>query len=177
MKRSGGVTASAVIAIIGSALSILLGCIMILGAATVSFSPPPSSIQPNPPVSPVTILLVESIFLIGFGVLGIVSSVALLRLRNWARTSFIVFGGLLCLISAVGAIVMVAAMFLVPEITNENIPPRFVRDSQSGRGYRNLAVACQSSFPGGCNVRIWPYQSHLLLCRAGLFRQDARTQP
>jgi len=84
MKRSGGITASAVLAIIGSVFTILLGGFAILGALLMRTMPnlPTTPAQPVPPVA---FLLAESILFLGFGVWGIASAVGLLRLKNWAR--------------------------------------------------------------------------------------------
>src|SRR3970040_2318066 len=110
MKRSGGITASAVIAIIGSVFTILLGGSPILGALLMRTMPnlPTTPAQPVPPVA---FLLAESILFLGFGVWGIASAVGLLRLENRARVPFLVFAGLLCLVSAFGALFML--LFLV----------------------------------------------------------------
>ena len=126
MKRSGGITASAVLAIIGSVFTILLGGFAILGALLMRTMPnlPTTAAQPVPPVA---FLLAESILFLGFGVWGIASAVGLLRLKNWARVSFLVFAGLLCLVSAFGALFML--LFLVvglPMPPQQNVPPGFM---------------------------------------------------
>ena len=123
MKRSGGVTASAVLAIIGSVFTILIGGFAILGALLMRTMPnlPTTPAQPVPPVA---FLLAESVLFLSFGVWGLASAVGLLRLKNWARVSFLVFAGLLCLVSAFGALFML--LFLVvglPLPPQQNVPP------------------------------------------------------
>ncbi len=124
MKRSGGVTASAVIAIIGSVFTILLGGFAILGALLMRTMPnlPTTPAQPVPPVA---FLLAESVLFLGFGVWGIASAVGLLRLKNWARICFLEYAGLLCVFSAVGALVLLVAMLVIPQIAppQPNVPP------------------------------------------------------
>lgn len=131
MKRSGGVTASAVIAIIGSVLSILAGGLAIVAAVMMRFTPnlPTPEGQPALPIAPAAMLLVESILFIGLGALGIASAVGLLRLKNWARICFIVFGGLLCFVSVMGAIGFFVAMLVMPQTIppEQNVSPGLIK--------------------------------------------------
>src|SRR5262245_21933133 len=100
MKRAGGVTASGVISIVGSLLTILLGIGLILMTVTIRSNPLPSGAAP--PVDVTKILVIESIALLGLGVFGIVCGISLLMLKNWARISFLVFSGLLGSFSVMG---------------------------------------------------------------------------
>jgi hypothetical protein len=63
----------------------------------------------------------------GFGVWGIVSAIGLLRLRNWARICFAVFGGILAVSSLFGAFGVVMS-FLGPSRTElpPNVSPAFI---------------------------------------------------
>ena len=120
MKRSAGINASAVIGIIGSIVSILLGGLMVIAAVRTRFTPLPSALdQPVPLAAPALMLAIISIVYFGFGAWGIVSAVGLLRLKNWARICFAVFGGILALFSLFGAFGMLMTMFVLPP----NIPP------------------------------------------------------
>jgi len=128
MKRSGGVTASAVIAIIGSVFTILLGGFAILGALLMRTMPnlPTTPAQPVPPVA---FLLAESILFLGFGIWGIASAVGLLRLKNWARVSLLVFAGLLCFFSVCCVLVfllLLVAPLSLPMPPQQNVPPGFM---------------------------------------------------
>src|SRR5689334_7707901 len=95
--RFAGITASAVLAFAGSALAIVLGGINILTAVTVAVRPPLPAVanQPVPPVKPEVMLGMMAAFYLGFAIWGIVSGVGLLRLKNWARICFAIFGGIL----------------------------------------------------------------------------------
>ncbi|MCI0628028.1 MAG: hypothetical protein L0387_41310 [Acidobacteria bacterium] len=129
MKRSSGITASAVIAILGSVFTILLGGFAVLSAmvmrAMPNLSTPPG--QPAPPVPVGAILIAESIFFLGFGAWGIASAVGLLRLKDWARVCFLVYAGLLTVFSIFGALFML--LFLVvglPMPPQQHLPPGFM---------------------------------------------------
>jgi len=120
MNRSAGVTASAVIGIIGSLISLLFGGLIVLSAVMTRVHPLP--VAPGAPVSPIDpalMLAVMSVFYFGFGVWGIVSAIGLLRLRKWARICFVVFGAILAFFSVCGAFGMVIAMFITPR----TLPP------------------------------------------------------
>src|SRR5262245_36176240 len=93
MNRSGGITASAVIAIIGSALSILFGAFVVVIGMAMRTRPIP--VAAGPPVAIGAVLIVEAVLFFGFGAWGIMSAVGLLRLRNWARISILIYAGLL----------------------------------------------------------------------------------
>jgi hypothetical protein len=45
-------------------------------------------------------------FYAGFGVWGLVSAIGILRLRNWARICFAIFGGILAVFSLFGGLGM-----------------------------------------------------------------------
>lgn len=120
MKRSGGITFSAVIAIIGSVVSVLLGGLTVVTSIALRDTPiptPPSG-YPASPIAPAVTLLITSIFYLGFGVWGIVSAIGLFRLRNWARICFAVFGGLLGVFSLFGAV----ALFVLSRFPPPGIP-------------------------------------------------------
>jgi len=124
VRRSGGITASAVIAIIGSVLCLLFGGFFILVAILVRTMPNlPAS--PGRPVSPVVALAIQSVLYLGFGVWGLVSAVYLLKLKNWARICFQVFAGLLCASSAMLAMMILALRLLLPQMAppQANVPP------------------------------------------------------
>jgi hypothetical protein len=121
MQRSIGITISAVIAFIGSAFSILLGLLTVLPLIAVRNAQIPTS-PSGQPVSPIPFVVMTAfllVFYIGFGAWGIVSAIGLLRLRNWARICFAIFGGILCLVSVFGAFGSLMAMQFVPR----TLPP------------------------------------------------------
>ena len=83
MSRSVGVTASAIVAFLGSSIAALL-------AAFMAASPFIAMLQPQPPNS-AQIAMVSAAMFATLAVLGIWTSVGLFRLRSWARTSILVF--------------------------------------------------------------------------------------
>jgi hypothetical protein len=109
MQRPAGVTASAVVAFLGSAVFLLLGGIMI---ATV-----------REPTGGALAAVVGAAF-IGFAALGIWTGVSLLRLRPWARVSILVFGGFLAVISALSAIT--AALVPLVAAQHQGMRPLYV---------------------------------------------------
>lgn len=97
LHRSAGVTVIAVLALLGSSLTLLLGFGMI---ALAFISPAMSTSQFA--LSPVALkLLFFSISLVYIvpAIWGIFTSIGLFRLRNWARISIIVFSVILILMS------------------------------------------------------------------------------
>lgn len=106
MRRSAGVTAIAVVSLLGSVLVMCLG----VSSAAAVFLVPRSTSSPSSPVPPAALLVVAGAFYFLPGVWGLVSGIGLIRLRNWARISTIVFGVLLILFGILTA-VMMAIMF------------------------------------------------------------------
>ena len=120
MRPSKGIIASAVAAIGGSILSLLLGVLMLftLRAALV---PPPGL---PPPAIPMGLILgIMAGIYAGFGVWGMVSAIGLLRLRNWARICFAIFGGILAGFSLFGAFGMLMAGFVAPQPLPPEVSP------------------------------------------------------
>ena len=115
MKRAGGVVASGVVSIIGSLLAILIGLGLILATIAMRATPLPAGAA-APPINVGTVLVVEAGFMFGFGVIGIVSAIGLLKLKNWARISFLVFAGLLGAFSIMGMLGTFVASILAPQM-------------------------------------------------------------
>ena len=88
MKRSTGVTASAILVFLGSAITLVFGVLMVF---VVLFA----SQQPPQPAFVRGILAFSLALYLGFGIWGTASGVGLLRLRQWARISTLVFSGML----------------------------------------------------------------------------------
>jgi hypothetical protein len=125
MKRSVGITASAVISILGSACAVAFGGLMFVTTVLSSLPsiPPTEAGQPPLVSSPRLMLGVMSGFYFAFAVWGIVSAIGLLRLRNWARISFVVFAVLLTLFSFGGAFASVMGLLVGPAVApTENAP-------------------------------------------------------
>jgi len=88
MKRSTGVTISAIFVFIGSGVTLAFGLLMI---AVAMFVPG----QPQQPPLVRYILLFSVALYLALGVWGVASGIGLLRLRQWARISILVFSGIL----------------------------------------------------------------------------------
>ena len=107
VTRPAGVTASAVVAIIGSMLA--------LGFAGLMFATPylaPPSAQP-PPVNLGRVAFTVGLICVALAALGIATGLGLLRMRAWARTSILVFAGIMGGVSLVAGV----ATTLVPPPT------------------------------------------------------------
>jgi len=99
VKRSAGVTASAVIVFVGSGCVFLLAGFSILGTVIVSREGSMPRIVRDAMACGVVL---QS----GFATWGIASGIGLLRLREWARISLLVFSALLLLFCLPGIILM-----------------------------------------------------------------------
>jgi hypothetical protein len=87
MSRPVGVTVSAIVAILGSILSLLAAVFMVAGLFIEQ--------GPNQPPNIAQIAIAAAVMFAAFGVLGLWTSVGLFRLRPWARVSILVFAGIL----------------------------------------------------------------------------------
>jgi hypothetical protein len=128
MQRSPGVTASAVVAMLGSLGLGVFGIFMVLGALMVSFAPVTAQ-APYPSSFPiVAILVIESVVVFGFAIFGIASGIGLLRLKNWARVSFLVFGVILAFGAGSSLLGSIMGMLAMPQMLppNPDVPPGFM---------------------------------------------------
>lgn len=106
MSRPVGVTASAIVAFLGSSIAALF-------AAFMAASPFIAMLQPQPPNS-AQIAMVGAAMFATLAVLGIWTSVGLFRLRSWARTSILVFAGFL----AAGSVFSLLMTLAIPKSPN-----------------------------------------------------------
>lgn len=109
MKRSAGVTASAVIVFVGSSLMLFAIATTLLGLFLGGRELQPVAIR--------YMMLIVVVIEIGFAAWGFASGVGLLRLREWARISMLVFSGILILMSLPGIFVI----FVIPLATPPNV--------------------------------------------------------
>jgi len=94
MKRSPGVTAAAIVAFLGSGLTILMGVLVVsVGLTGMSRASVPAG-QNFPPGFLFAVMITESLVYFAFAGWGIASAVGLLNLKEWARVSVLVFGSL-----------------------------------------------------------------------------------
>jgi hypothetical protein len=108
MSRPVGITASAIVAILGSSLALLLS---VLSVASLFME----TTKPQPPGSAQVVIAGAVMFAVLAGI-GIWTSVGLFRFRSWARTSILVFAGFLAVGSAFSLLIAMAVP-LPPEIT------------------------------------------------------------
>jgi hypothetical protein len=116
ITRFAGITVSAVIAILGSIVSILGGFLMAISWVAMR-SAPQAPTQPVSPIPPVATLAILAMIYGALGAWGITSAVGLLLRRNWARLCFVIFGGLLAFFSFCGAAGSLLVAFVVPATT------------------------------------------------------------
>jgi hypothetical protein len=109
MKRSIGVTLIAALSLLGSCLAILAGLLMAVVCLIVPM-PDNTPAAPSPAIMKL-IMLLGSLFYVLPGIWGIVTSVGLFRLKNWARISIIVFAVILVLTSGFGGLI---SLFMPP---------------------------------------------------------------
>lgn len=106
MNRSIGVTVNAVIALVASVLALAFGVLMVFAMVLATSSAPlePPKEFPLPPVLLKAFMLLIPLMYLLPAIWGICTAIGLLRLKNWARISIIVFGGLLAAFGLLGAL-------------------------------------------------------------------------
>ena len=102
MRRTAGVTASAVVIIIGSAVARLCGAMTVMWSAFITKANPAARVPENFG----SILVAEATFFFGLGGWGLASGIGLLYLKQWARISLLVFAGFLVFVSLPAAALM-----------------------------------------------------------------------
>ena len=112
MSRPVGITASAITAILGSIVALLMAVLVVAS----KFIEPPQAQPPNS----AQFALAGAVMFAVLGGIGIWTSVGLFRLRSWARTSMLVFAGFLAVMSALSLLMAMA----VP------IPPQYSAGTQ-----------------------------------------------
>lgn len=108
MSRPVGVTASAIVAILGSMFALLL-------AAFMAASPLIATAQPKPPYG-TQIAIAAAVITAALAALGIWTAIGVFRLRSWARTSILIFAGFLGAWTALTLLVTMV-MPLPPQLT------------------------------------------------------------
>ncbi|MHB8755333.1 MAG: hypothetical protein ACYC92_10320 [Candidatus Acidiferrales bacterium] len=101
MKRSGDVTASAIILFFGSAIAVLMALLMLLAFKATPLPPEQRAVEWT---MPIVYALVAA--------WGIPTGVGILQLRPWARTSIIVMSGMAIVFTVCGALGMMALPLL-----------------------------------------------------------------
>jgi hypothetical protein len=97
--RSAAVTASAVIALLGSALSLSFAGLIVVALLTVQ----------EEVANTRTIALLFAAIATGLGALGIATAIGIFRLRPWARISILIFAGIMAVMGFLTTAVMAVA--------------------------------------------------------------------
>src|SRR5208282_6023821 len=107
------VTAAGVVAIIFSALGVLLG---LLVEVSMVVAPRLQTSEGAPGIPPGTLAAVEIFWLFGIAVsvFGLFAGIGVLRRRNWARITMLVWGGIMAVLSAVSIPVMLIVFHSLP---------------------------------------------------------------
>src|ERR1700736_4002486 len=102
MARSTGITVSAVVVIIGSAFTVLCGAMILVASVLVLIS----SRAADAPVNLRYVLAIEAVLAFGFGGWGLASGIGLIKTKEWARISTLVYAAILVFISLPAAAIM-----------------------------------------------------------------------
>jgi hypothetical protein len=108
MNRSAGITISAVAVLLGSALALLMG-LMMLFASTSGVSVPQNQAQFFK-----YFMMITAVLLFAAAAWGISTGMALLRLREWSRVSMMVFSALLIFLCIPGLLMFLMVPFPPP---------------------------------------------------------------
>jgi hypothetical protein len=95
-KPSPSVIAAGIVAILGSVFAILGCAFALIGIAMLSSAKPPEAL----PASVKSIAMAVMLFFMAVAVFGVFSGIGLLRLKNWARISALVWAGITVFFSA-----------------------------------------------------------------------------
>jgi hypothetical protein len=117
VKRTAGITAAAVVALLGSAFVALLAVIGLFAILFASrFSPPAEGLPQQGPIPAVAAGIMGSLFNFGFAGWGLATGIGLLRLKPWSRISTLIYAGFLAFSTAIAALIF---LFLpLPEAAN-----------------------------------------------------------
>ncbi len=119
MNRSAGVTVIAVLVMIGSVLVLLMGLLMLVVMMWAPLSP--AAQFPGSPVFMKLMFAGLSLMYVLPAIWGILTSVGLFRLKNWARISTIVFSVLLIVIGAFS--VLLTLVMPIPQTPSSAADP------------------------------------------------------
>jgi hypothetical protein len=117
MKRSPGVTAAAIVLLIGSVIALLFTALALIGIAWASTVAP----QSNFPRQMLLVIVVMYAFFLCVEAFGIFTGIGLLRLKNWARITTIVFAVCIILQSLFSTLIF----FVIPLPPQPHVPPHF----------------------------------------------------
>jgi hypothetical protein len=105
MKRSAGVTAAAVVLLLGSGYVCFIGVLLLFEALThFGDGNPANAVSRQTPLPIADPMILGAPFVIGFAAWGLSTAIGLLRLKAWSRISTLIFGGLLAITAAFPAL-------------------------------------------------------------------------
>lgn len=137
MKRSAGVTVIAILSMLGSLFTFAMGILILV---VMFMAPVHSSNQfPGPPIFFKVIILLGSLMYLLPAVWGIVTSIGLWRLKNWARISIIVFSVLLTLMGVCSGLMMLVVP--MPPTPNTALDPSVMTGIRISMGAFMFALA------------------------------------
>lgn len=137
MKRSTGVTLSAVLVFFGSAMALLVGFFLV---AALKFAPHGSI--PTPFLRGA--LIFDGALDLAFVAWGIASGVGLIRLRQWARMSMLVFSGMMIVFS------------LIPMLIIPFVPLQIGAEGTDIAGSRRILVSSSGLALFCSTASLWP---------------------
>lgn len=120
MKRSAGVTAAAVLAVLGSACVAFSAVIGFFGMLFASrFGSAATTLPDQGPMPMVAVAVMSSLFNLGFAGWGLATGIGLFRLKPWSRISTLVFAGFM----GVGAAFAALLFLFIPLPATPNAGP------------------------------------------------------
>jgi len=119
MTRSTGITVSAVVVIIGSALTLLSAAMMVVGSVFALHA----THAADAPVNLGYVLVIEAFTMFAFGAWGLASGIGLVKTKQWARISTLVYAAMLVFFSLPAAAIMAFMPLPNPPSVNDTNSP------------------------------------------------------
>ncbi len=131
MPRSAGITASAIVVFIGSAFTLLFAALMLFGGFVSQRIPP----SPDLPANLGLIIFAEAAFFDALGAWGLATGFGLLKTRQWARISLMVFAVILVVVAVPAAAILAIIPMRAPSGSKAGaLPPNFFSLIRYGMG-------------------------------------------
>jgi hypothetical protein len=140
MKRSAGVTAAAIVAMLGSAFTLFMAVVTGLGVVLVRYLPQQNGIAPVGAAAAVGPIL----FYLALGGCGFATALGVLKLRPWSRISMIIFGGFTAVICVFTGLLM----FFIPM-------PAVPNSTLTASEWSNVRVVMLAMFGIPAAIGIW----------------------
>jgi len=140
MSRSTGITVSGIVILTGSAFTLFMGAMMVLASVILMKSSSAANVRAISGV----VMVVEAVMFFGFGGWGVASGIGLLKRKQWARISTLVYAGILVFFSLPPAIIF--AVFPMPHPNDPNLPSYFMTAMRVGMVLFYVALAALGGF-------------------------------